>query len=154
MEFKKVLGSKMFKISAVVIGIVLVALVSFAAGMAAGFHKARFSYMWGENYERNFAGPRRGPFDSMPDPRGPDFRNAHGLAGTVISKNDSQLVIKDRDGKENTVAVSDRTSIKLRRDDIKIGDIKENDRVIVLGQPGENGVVNADLVRIFDDNRK
>ena len=59
-------------------------------------------------------------------------------------------VIKDRDNKENTISVNDKTIINLGRDTIKIGDLKNDENVVVIGKPGDNGVINADLVRVFD----
>ena len=64
------LKSKKFKIAALVVGAFILALVSFAGGMAIGFRKAKFSYKFGENYERNFTG--HGP-SGMMDGRGSCF---------------------------------------------------------------------------------
>jgi len=91
---------------------------------------------------------RFGFFEEFPD-RG--FRNAHGLSGSIISITDSNIVIKDRDNKENTVAVSDKTTIKKHREDLKLSDLKQGDEVVVVGSPDDNGVVNADLVRVFNN---
>jgi hypothetical protein len=83
---------------------------------------------------------------------GRGFRNAHGIAGTIISITENNLVIKDKDNKENTVAVDDKTIIKFGRDDVKISDLKNDQQVVVMGQPGEDGVVKADLIRVFNNN--
>jgi hypothetical protein len=74
------------------------------------------------------------------------------LAGSIISITDNNLVIKDRDGKENTVTVTDKTVIKSGRENLKIGDLKAGDQIVVLGNPAENGVVNADLIRVFEQS--
>ncbi len=155
--------SNKFKIAVAVVGIILIALVSFAAGIGVGFKKARFSYKFGENYERNFMGSRSdqkgfkrsgGPMgmlkEKFQDFEGRGFRNAHGIAGTIISITDNNIVIKDKDNKENTVAITDKTIIKLGRDDVKIGDLKNDQQIVVMGKPGEDGVINADLVRVFE----
>jgi hypothetical protein len=153
---EKILKSKKFILAASVVGIFIVALASFAMGIAVGFHKAKFSYQFGENYERNFVGQRRvGPMGMMPFP--PDFegkgmRNGHGVAGTIISISDNSIVIKDGDGKEDTIAVSDRTVINRGKDAVKIGDLKNDEKIVVLGKPGDNGTINADLIRVFDAN--
>jgi hypothetical protein len=148
--------SKKFKIASMIIGGIIIVLLIFAAGVSVGIHKARFSYKFGENYERNFMGPERGmmrgPADFIRGMEGRDFRNAHGIAGTIISITDNNIVIKDRDNKENTIMVSDKTVIKRGRDDIKITDLKNDDRIVVMGKPGDNGAINADLVRVFDNN--
>jgi RNase P/RNase MRP subunit p29 len=154
---KKQKTKKIIIIAAIAIGGFLIVLASFASGVVVGLKKAKFSYHFGENYERNFIGPRPG----HPGPdiggflrgiEGRDFRNAHGLAGSIISVTDNNLVIKDRDGKENTVAVTDKTIIKSRRENLKLSDLKAGDQIVVLGNPAENGVVNADLIRVFVQN--
>lgn len=161
----KVPKSKSFKIALIVIGEILLIFLVFASGVAVGLKKAHFSYKFGENYEQNFMGPRMRngdenlpgflpgpPRDFMNNFEGRDFRNAHGVAGTIISITDTNLIIKDRDGKENTVVVTDKTLIKSRRDDLKIIDLKTGDEIVVMGSPDENGAVNASLIRVFNPN--
>ena len=149
-----------------VVAEVVLLVIVFALGMRVGLHKAKYSYEWGANYERNFMGRERGPIGfgepGMPPKElgnpmdffgdhGGDFRNAHGLAGSIISITDNKIVIKDQDNKENTVAVNDKTMIKSGKDDIKIGDLKTDDRIVVMGKPDDSGVVNAELIRVFAD---
>ncbi len=149
--------SKTFKIVTAIVGLFLIILVSFAGGVAVGLHKAKFSYAFGQNYERNFMGPRageKGPgslLGILRDFSGRDFRNAHGIAGTIISISDNNLVVKDKDNKENTVVVTDKTIIKNGRNDIQLGDLKQDEQIVVMGQPGDNGVVNAALIRVFSN---
>lgn len=164
-EIKKIVESGHFKIIFYAVSVIMFAAVIFAAGIGVGMHKARYSYQWGENYERNFAGGperRMGPGGPMPmdGPGGPgnfferDMRNANGLAGQVVSVMDNLIIIKDRQNKENTVSVSDKTIIKVGRDDIKIEDLKIDDQIVVLGKPNEQGTVAANLIRVFDKNNK
>lgn len=154
--------SKILIILAIALGIIVLMLGSFAGGVKIGIYKAKFSCDWGQNYERNFIGGRPGMpgggekggmMGMLKNFEGRDFRNAHGLAGTIISIADNNLVVKDRDNKENTVAVSDQTVIKSGRNDFKIGDLKVNDQVVVMGQPGDNGVIDATLIRVFPGNQ-
>jgi RNase P/RNase MRP subunit p29 len=161
---QEILQSKKFKIAVSIIGAFLIILIIFAAGISVGLHKAKFSCKFGENYERNFMGnhssqngwANSGPMGMMrekvKDFEGRGFRNAHGIAGTIISITDNNIVIKDKDNKENTVAITDKTIIKLGVDDVKISDLKNDQQVVVMGNPGENGVVNADLIRVFNTN--
>jgi len=152
------LKSKKFKIAALVVGVIIIALVSFAGGVATGLHKARFSYEFGKNYERNFVGGPfqgpgmmdRGPRGMMLDFEGRGFRNGHGIAGAIISVADTKIIIKDRNGQENTISVSDQTLIKRGQDTISINDLKNDEQIVVMGRPGDNGTVNADLIRVFD----
>ncbi len=157
--------SRKIIIGAIVVGLIILVSVSFAVGVAVGFKKARFSYEWGKHYERNFIGmqDKRAKMD-RPEPSdlpmnglmrkfdGRDFRNAHGLVGTIISIADNKLIVKDQDNKENTVEIKNETIIKSGRNDIKIGDLKINDKIVVMGRPGENGLLSADLIRLFNQN--
>jgi hypothetical protein len=154
---KELINSKKFKIAAGVVGMFILALVIFGAGVAVGIHKARFSYRFGENYERNFMSPRSGgpmggPMGFFRDMSGRDFRNGHGIAGNIVSIADNTIVIKDPENKETTVAVTDKTVIKDRRNDIKITDLTPDEKIVVIGKPEDNGVINADLIRVFGNN--
>jgi len=153
-KLKKITESKYFKVIFYIVAVVTFTAIVFAAGIGVGMHKARYSYQWGENYERNFAGGERraeGPMGFFPG-GGREMRNANGLAGTVVSITDNLIVIKDKDNKENTVAVNGKTIIKAGRSDIKISDLKIDDHLVVMGKPGDNGVINADLIRVFENN--
>ncbi len=164
MDIKETFKSNKFRIIIGVIGVFLIVLLSFSCGVMVGFHKARFSYEWGQNYERNFVGHslNRGNF---PPPvnegggmigffrqmEGDDLRNAHGLAGTVISVSGNNVIVKDREEKENTIAVNDKTIIKHNADNLNVSDIKTGDHVVVMGAPDNQGVVSADLIRVFSN---
>lgn len=160
MSVRQIFESKHFRIMAAVAGVLLVALVSFAGGVAVGLHKAKFSYAFGENYERNFGGGSRNMkqegrggmmerFGFSDKFDGRNFRNAHGTAGAILSITDSTIIVKDKDDKENAVAITEKTLIKSGRTTVTIGDLKTGDRVVIVGQPGDSGVVNADLIRVF-----
>ncbi len=158
------LGSKpgkIFIIAALAVSAALIALANFAGGIFVGFHKAKFSCDWGKNYEMNFIKPRidarrPGPMEfmgpMMREFEGRDFRNPHGVAGTIISVSDGSLAIKDKNNEENTVAVTDKTAIKSGRDDIKLSDLKVDDKIVVIGRPGDDGIINANLIRVFSGN--
>jgi len=151
----ELLNSKKFKIAAGIVGALILALVIFGAGVSVGIHKARFSYRFGENYERNFMGPRPigpmgRPMEIFRDMKGEGFRNSHGVIGEIVSISENNLVIKDPRGEENTVSIHDNTIIKNRRDDIKITDLKKGEKIAVLGKPDDNGIISADLIRVFE----
>jgi len=158
---EKIIQSKKFKIAAVIVGVILGALIIFAAGISVGIHKGKFSCNFGRNYEKNFMGKfggrddergfmsGRGMIDGF---GGGGFRNAHGIAGQIISINDNKIVVKNRDNQENAIAVTDKTLIKSGQSDLKITDLKSGDQIVVMGRPDASGVVNADLIRIFAAN--
>lgn len=156
-EGEKVNNGNM-RVAAIVVGSVVVALVIFAAGVSVGTHKARFSGKFAENYERNFMGPERGLMGPMGGPgmfmrefEGRGFRNAHGIVGEIISISDNKIVIKDPEDQENTITVDDGTIIKRGRDSIKITDLKNDEKIAVMGKPGDDGAVKADLIRVFGE---
>lgn len=164
MSVKQIVESRYFKVAAIICGVLMVALLSFSVGVKVGLHKARYSYVWGENYERNFGmGFGNTRSEGRNDTRmpfswrimdgwtgsGQDFRNAHGISGNILSIAGNNIVVKDRDGKENTVAISDKTVIKNGRNTETLGDLKVDDQVVIVGNPGDIGVISADLVRVF-----
>ncbi len=156
-DMKEFFASKRFRVALGALGAVIAILASFAAGVAVGFHKAKYSYEWGSNYERNFV---RGFGSGREDGRSSartgmmsgggmmDFRNAHGISGTVLSVSGNTVVVTDRDGKENTIAIDSRTVIKNGRDTVASTTLVTGEQVVIVGNPGSTGVVNADLVRI------
>lgn len=142
--------SRLFRTIAISGGALLLAILIFAGGVVVGLRKARFSYRFGQNYERNFVG-MRGHGHMFPWGGDHDFRDPHGLAGTIISLSGNNLVIKDAGGQENTVTITNQTLIKYQGKNLKAGDLKQNEKVVVLGRPSSNGTVSADLVRVFDN---
>lgn len=142
----RIFQSKIFKIVLWGIGAVAVLLLVFKAGTLVGFKKAEFSYRMGEKYYRSFAGPREGFPENM---RGRDFPTGHGTLGEIIKISSSTLVIKDIDGTEKEILISDKTSFRSFREEIRIGDLKLNDRIAVIGSPNEAGQIEAGLIRII-----
>jgi hypothetical protein len=150
MDFNKYLQSKTFKGALVAIGALSVLLFVFKAGEFVGYGKANFSYRWGENYHRNFAGPRNGFLGNFGRGFGDkDFINAHGTFGTIIKIDGSTLVVKGRDDVEKIILISDQTIITRRRETIKSNDLKVDDRVVIIGSPNEQGQIEAKLIRVF-----
>ena len=146
MDLNKFFQSKTFKTVLCVIGGLIVLLLVFGAGAFVGFKKASFSYQWGENYHRNFAGPRGG---FLGDFEGKDFIEAHGIVGQIIKIDGSTLIVKGKDGVEKIVLVSDKTGINNRRETVKVSDLKVDDQVVIIGSPNEQGQIEAKLIRLF-----
>src|SRR4030042_4171400 len=89
----------------IIIGAFAVALLAatFSAGAMVGSHKARFSFAWGDNYYKNFAGPRGG---FLPGPRDLEFMEAHGIAGKILRVDGSVLLISGGHDRERTIITS------------------------------------------------
>jgi len=120
----------------------------FCIGVIVGVNKARFSNSWGDNYQRNFSGPRNPMMDGF---NGRGFVDGHGVSGQIISINGSTLTIKGLDNNERAVLISDDTVIRRFQEDIKIGDLQIDDNVVIIGQPNSNGQIDAKLIRVMPE---
>ena len=152
MKFKEFVQTKIFKIIVrIVIGLVVCLLV-FAAGVSVGSRKANFSYKWGENYHRNFGGPKGGFLREF---RGEGFVEGHGTAGQIIkidsltSTSTPSLVIKGAQEAEKVVLLKNDTVINRLKETIKSGDLKVDDYVVIIGKPNDAGQIEAKLIRIM-----
>lgn len=119
---------------------------TFSLGVFVGYHKARFSYAWGENYHNNFGGPRGGLFQDF---SGKEFMDAHGTYGQIVKVDSSTLVVNGRDNVEKIVVVNDDTSIMILRNAVKISDLKVGDSIVVIGEPNEQGQIEAKFIRFL-----
>src|SRR3989338_3271079 len=126
----------------------------FSAGIAVGYRKARFSYAWGENYDRNFGGPRHGIFGMR---EGAQFTDAHGTFGQIIqidprssSRLDTiRITIKGRDNIEKILLVDHATSIQRMRVAVQPEDLAVDDSIIAIGEPNEFGQIVAKFIRVM-----
>ncbi|MCX6793064.1 MAG: hypothetical protein NTY12_03480 [Candidatus Falkowbacteria bacterium] len=149
MNFQEFFKSKTFQVILYVTGALAILLFVFQAGLFIGFRKASFSFGWGENYHRNFGGPRQG---FLPGVRGDDFINGHGVAGMIIKIDNKSIVMKDVAGIERIVNTNEQTDIKNGRDNVILKDLKADERIVVLGIPEQDGSVTARMIRIFNGN--
>ncbi len=145
-EIKKVLGAKIVKTSLFILGGLIIVLAIFWSGMMVGFRKAQFNEKFGRNYQDIFMGSkRRGPIDF----RGKNFMDANSATGSVIKIDTSTLIIKDDDGMEKSILISDKTSIRRFQDTILPSDIKVDEKVVILGAPSTTGQIEARLIRVM-----
>ncbi len=149
-DIKKVFESKTSFRILCVIGIVLVALLIFAAGVTVGFHKADFGRAWEENYDQNFgmghradAGPvgQTGIMDYFP--------TAHGATGKIIKIELPNIIVQDKDNTEKTVSIGSDTTIQEGRTTAVATDLKVDDFVVSIGTPDNNGVIEAKFIRVI-----
>ncbi|MDP3771174.1 MAG: DUF5666 domain-containing protein [bacterium] len=128
------------------LGGLVILLLIFRMGAAVGYRKAHFAYRWGEQYHRNFGGPRggclRGGFDRA-------FIEAHGTVGSVLGVDDSTIVLRGRDDVERIVQVGDDTVVRRGRRTMEISELRNDDRVVVIGDPNEDGTIAAKFIRVF-----
>ena len=123
---------------------------TFSVGMAVGYRKAKFSYAWGENYHRNFGGPRGGFMGKFNEEfGGGDFIGGHGTFGQIISITDSELVVRGKDNVEKVIVVNENTDIRRFRDTIHITDLVVDEPIVVIGEPNDQGKIEAKFIRIM-----
>ncbi|MFA6476074.1 MAG: hypothetical protein WCV68_01515 [Candidatus Paceibacterota bacterium] len=147
-KIKNLWQSKFFKGSIWTLVTIIAVLVVFQAGRFVGFHQASFSYRMGDNYYRAFeGGPREGgmmkgnPFGDLP--------GGHGAVGKVIKVNLPNIVISTPDNLEKTVFLGENTSIRRFRDNASSSEIKVGDMVVVIGEPNQDSVIEANLIRLL-----
>ncbi|MDD5431030.1 MAG: hypothetical protein PHP03_02285 [Candidatus Pacebacteria bacterium] len=150
-DFKKISQSKFFRGVLLGIGIFIVGLLIFQAGMFVGYHKAGFSYKWGEDYYKTFNG--RKLLGNMPPfmekmPLG-GFSNAHGVIGKIIKINLPAIVVEGEDKVEKIVLIKDDTIINQFRETIKPVELKIDNYVTIIGSPNQDSQIEAKLIRVM-----
>ncbi len=150
MEFKNFLQSSKAKHILAGIGLTVIALLIFQAGVFVGFKKATFSGRLGDNYYKTF-GEQGGPGRMMPNfgEKGLSPSNAHGTIGKIADINLPQIIVADKDGVEKTVLINQETDIRSFRDSIKAEALKIGDFVVIIGEPTNEGIIDAKLIRIM-----
>lgn len=155
MDLKNFFQPNNFKKIATVLGVIIALLVVFKVGELVGYKKAEFSYRWGDNYYRNFAGPRSG-LNRMMDFRDQNFMAGHGVFGTIIkiesATSTPTIVIKDQNNDEKIILIAKDAVIRSFRDTITTKDLKVNDRVVIIGSPNDAGQIEAKLIRVIPLN--
>ena len=149
MDFSKFFYSQTFKAVVIIIGVSAVTLFVFTLGMEVGSKRANFSCRWGENYYRNFLGPRAGGMRAWRNFGQGDFLNAHGAVGKIIKTEPPLFIMQGRDKVEKAVLVNESTIIERFREELKLDDLAVNDEVAVIGDPNGVGQIEAKLIRLL-----
>lgn len=129
-------------------------LLIFLAGMRVGELKAWFSYRWAESYSSNFGDsanvpPHGGPMMGI-RPRLPGrFFNGHGIYGEIMRVEGKRILVKDRDGSEKIIVITDKTTIRRGPSDISPKDVRPDQAIVVIGTPTDDGKVEASFIRLF-----
>lgn len=149
MDLKNISRSKNFKTAIIFFGALIILLLTFKIGEFVGFRKANFSFKWGENYHRNFGGPRGGFFQGAGrDLADKDYINSNGTYGAILKIDGNIILVSGADNAEKSIMVSDKTIIRNGRDNIKIADLKVDDWITIVGSPNDQGQIEAKLVRV------
>lgn len=147
------LSNKKVKLSLGLLVGLIIAIIIFRAGMSVGYHKALFSHHLGDNYLNTFRGgphPRGGWSGSMRD----DFTGGHSSIGQIVKVSLPTITIEDLDSVEKNIIVDQNTKIRRFRDDVPVAALTIGTKVIVLGDPNDNGQIQARLIRILPDSNQ
>jgi len=147
MNLQEIFKSKVF--SGIILAIIVLVAVGvvFQAGKFVGLRKAEFSHGMGNNYYRIFDGRGEGMMGLPPS----DLPGGHGSVGKIIKIDLPNIVVEDRENVEKVIVINDKTTIRKFRDEIKSGDLKVGDFIVVLGKPNSTGQIEADLIRMMPD---
>ena len=152
-EIKNVFESKVSFRILCLIGVFIVALLIFVAGVTVGYHKASFGRAWGEHYYENFGlGDRHfGGGDTIMNRIGMMnyFPTGHGATGKIIKIEAPKLIMQDKDNTEKIIIIKTDTRIREGRNNVIINDLKINDFVVIIGTPNEQGQIEAKLIRVI-----
>lgn len=129
------------------VGVLIIALVIFQAGVFVGFHRAGFSYHMGDNYYRAFG--QEGASWQRGGMMGRGFTNAHGATGRIIRIALPTIIVESPDLVEKIILTNDDTEFRSPIGAVSAGDLKPNDAIIVIGSPNDNGEIVARLIRIL-----
>ena len=123
------------------------------------FRKVNFSFKWGENYHKNFGGPKGGFFKNFEQE---DFLEGYGIVGQIIkidglanetiaanASSTSSLTIKGRKNTEQIIIIKDNTTIKKQKETISANELKINDFIVIIGEPNNQGQTEAKLIRLM-----
>src|SRR3989338_9546749 len=128
------------------LGLIILLLV-FKAGMAVGFKKANFSIQWGQHYNQNFAGPRD---NFLLRTFGPDkYTEANGAFGKILQINKDDLIMTGAGNVEKIILLNDHSIIRAQKREIELTELRIGDNIVVIGEPNENGQIEAKLIRIM-----
>lgn len=152
MDYKNFLQSKLSTKILCGVGVFVVALLIFQAGIFVGYRKASFSYGSGDNFHRMFGAPeRRGMMDRegmFGFSRG-EFTSAYGTTGTIVKINLPTIIVAGTDKVEKVVVVNEKTIVRHLREDFKGVDLKVGDSIVVIGSPNASAQIEAKFIRVL-----
>ena len=139
--------SRTFKYLVFSLAELIILLGVFSLGLNVGFRKAGYTYSWVANYPGNFGAPA-----TPAAPQSGQFFNAHGVYGEILSNNGGGLIIKDSDGNEKTVMLAPGATIRQNYQTIQLQNLKPSEEIVVIGEPNDQGQIQAKFIRILDQN--
>lgn len=139
-EFENIISSKKVRLIAGIIGVLILALLIFHAGVVFGSHRNSFGGPSGRpGMDRGF----RPPFlpGGFKLPHG-FIQNDHGAVGAITAITLPTFTMETRDGTSRTILTSTSTMIR------GMGALSVGNKIVVLGEPDSQGRIRAKLIRI------
>jgi hypothetical protein len=151
-SLKEFFRSKVFAGILAGVGITLIAVFLFEAGVTVGYHEATFSERWGANYGKNFGVSNDAMHGALPDGNLP---TPDGTLGKILSispaSGTSTMIIASAQKPEQKVLIDADTIIRSHEDTLTAASLTVGESVVVLGTPDEQGEIEAKLVRVVGD---
>jgi len=149
MTFKNLFQTQIVSKIMLGIGILLVVLLIFQAGIYFGARKASFACHW----DNAFFGRNNDPRSPLAPFRRFDPINPHGVVGSIVSvRLPSMMVRGDRSSDEEIVNIGPETIIRRFRENASTTDLLPGQDVIVVGESDETGGIRASLIRIMPES--
>lgn len=150
LRIKKIFNSSFFKLFLIFIVFLLVSAVSFRAGVDFGFRKSNFGRDWGDNYSRNFGMQKPDRMMSFADNMINQMPNPNGAIGKIIKIEEGSVVVMDeKDQTEKIILIDDDTEVRFMREKVEYNNLRIDDFIVVLGNPGAQGQIKARLIRLM-----
>ncbi len=146
-EFKNIISSKKVRLTASVIGALILALLIFHAGVVFGSHRNSFGSPSGRpDMGRGFRPPfMPGGFEM---PRG-FISSSHGAVGAITEITLPTFTMETREGTSQTIFISTSTIIRNIDDSTNTSALSIGNQIIVLGDANNEGRIDAKLIRIL-----
>lgn len=146
MEPKSLIKSSTTGKIALVLFILAIAFAIFQAGIFVGFRKSAFMFNYGDNYYKNFGGQGyrgdRGGRMMMDN-------GGHGVTGRIIKVELDKIFVLGDDNIEKIINISSTTKIYERRNKVEITDLKQDQNIVIIGNPDTSGQINAKFIRVM-----
>ncbi|MFA6601542.1 MAG: hypothetical protein WCT02_01600 [Candidatus Paceibacterota bacterium] len=130
-----------------ILAVLLIVLLILQAGMVIGFRKAAFACNWDRSLSLSPRDPRSFMAPFMMGNR--DNFNPHGVVGEIISTNFPTIMVKEPDAAEKIVMIGNGTTIRYMHATASTSDLETGSRVIIIGNPDDNGRIKASLIRLL-----
>jgi len=132
-----------------ILGVFLLALVIFQAGISVGYRKAEFSYRWNSAYMHGMNDPHSMLSPFMHDA---DDVSPHGAVGEIVSVRLPMIMIKSPYEAEKIISIGTSTMIRNFHTIASSSDLRTGQDVVVIGVPDDKGTIDATFIRIAPGN--